>query len=66
MRKQTAKAPSALFSVTYGAGGSTQERTFETVDWILRQGGSVLPPSFLCRFLKRSDQERVFFQPLHG
>jgi methylenetetrahydrofolate reductase (NADPH) len=24
----------AYFSVTYGAGGSTRERTFETVDWL--------------------------------
>jgi methylenetetrahydrofolate reductase (NADPH) len=24
----------AYFSVTYGAGGSTQQRTFETVDWL--------------------------------
>ena len=24
----------AFFSVTYGAGGSTQQRTFETVDWL--------------------------------
>jgi methylenetetrahydrofolate reductase (NADPH) len=26
------------FSVTYGAGGSTQERTFATVDWLVSQG----------------------------
>ena len=24
----------AFFSVTYGAGGSTRERTFQTVDWL--------------------------------
>ncbi|MET0066306.1 MAG: methylenetetrahydrofolate reductase [NAD(P)H] [Candidatus Thiodiazotropha sp.] len=27
----------AFFSVTYGAGGSTQQRTFETVDWLRDQ-----------------------------
>ncbi len=27
----------AFFSVTYGAGGSTQQRTFETVDWLWDQ-----------------------------
>jgi methylenetetrahydrofolate reductase (NADPH) len=25
----------AFFSVTYGAGGSTQQRTFDTVDWLV-------------------------------
>lgn len=30
-------------SVTYGAGGSTQERTFATVDWLLSQGISTAP-----------------------
>jgi methylenetetrahydrofolate reductase (NADPH) len=31
------------FSVTYGAGGSTQERTFEIVDAIHREGHAVAP-----------------------
>lgn len=31
------------FSVTYGAGGSTQERTFETVDWLRQQGIGTAP-----------------------
>ena len=31
------------FSVTYGAGGSTQERTFETVDWLRREGIGTAP-----------------------
>ncbi|HXK55177.1 MAG: methylenetetrahydrofolate reductase [NAD(P)H] [Gammaproteobacteria bacterium] len=35
------------FSVTYGAGGSTQERTFETVDW-LRQAGVGTAPHLSC------------------
>lgn len=30
-------------SVTYGAGGSTQERTFATVDWLLSQGIETTP-----------------------
>jgi len=32
-----------FFSVTYGAGGSTQERTFASVDWLLEQGIAVAP-----------------------
>lgn len=31
------------FSVTYGAGGSTQERSFETVDWLREQGIGTAP-----------------------
>jgi methylenetetrahydrofolate reductase (NADPH) len=31
------------FSVTYGAGGSTQERTFYTVDWLRSQGIDTAP-----------------------
>ena len=31
------------FSVTYGAGGSTQERTFETVDWLCQEGIGTAP-----------------------
>jgi methylenetetrahydrofolate reductase (NADPH) len=30
-------------SVTYGAGGSTQERTFATVDWLVSQGVDTAP-----------------------
>ena len=33
----------AYFSVTYGAGGSTQSNTFATVDWIGAQGIAVAP-----------------------
>ena len=33
----------AYFSVTYGAGGSTQQRTFETVDWLCSQGIETAP-----------------------
>jgi methylenetetrahydrofolate reductase (NADPH) len=31
------------FSCTYGAGGSTRERTFETVDWLRSQGIDTAP-----------------------
>ena len=31
------------FSVTYGAGGSTQERTFDTVDWLRSEGIETAP-----------------------
>lgn len=33
----------AYFSVTYGAGGSTQEKTFATVDWLRSQGLETAP-----------------------
>lgn len=33
----------AFFSVTYGAGGSTQSNTFATVDWIREQGIAAAP-----------------------
>jgi methylenetetrahydrofolate reductase (NADPH) len=33
----------AFFSVTYGAGGSTQERTFATVDWLRDQDIATAP-----------------------
>ena len=33
----------AFFSVTYGAGGSTQSNTFATVDWVREQGISIAP-----------------------
>lgn len=36
------KSP-AYFSVTYGAGGSTQERTFDTVDWLRAQDITATP-----------------------
>jgi methylenetetrahydrofolate reductase (NADPH) len=31
------------FSVTYGAGGSTRDRTFATVDWLCREGLETAP-----------------------
>jgi methylenetetrahydrofolate reductase (NADPH) len=33
----------AFFSVTYGAGGSTQRNTFATIDWIRAQGIGAAP-----------------------
>jgi methylenetetrahydrofolate reductase (NADPH) len=42
VRKLSACHP-LYFSVTYGAGGSTQERTFETVAWLRKQGIETAP-----------------------
>ena len=36
-----------FFSVTYGAGGSTQERTFSSVNW-LRENGIPTAPHLSC------------------
>ncbi len=33
----------SFFSVTYGAGGSTQDRTFESVDWLRGEGIETAP-----------------------
>jgi len=41
--KQLQSLSPAFFSVTYGAGGSTQKRTFETVDWLCGQGIDTAP-----------------------
>ncbi|NCA69168.1 MAG: methylenetetrahydrofolate reductase [NAD(P)H] [Sphingobacteriia bacterium] len=41
-------------SVTYGAGGSTRERTFETVAW-LRQQGIETAPHIACVGSKRAE-----------
>lgn len=48
------------FSVTYGAGGSTQERTFATVDW-LRQQGIETTPHLSCVGASR-DQIRAILK----
>ena len=42
-RARLAALKPAFFSVTYGAGGSTQERTFETVFEIQREGHEAAP-----------------------
>ncbi len=42
-RKQLAIASPEYFSVTFGAGGSTQERTLQTVTQIKAEGTSVAP-----------------------
>ncbi len=44
----------AYFSVTYGAGGSTQERTFETVDW-LRSKEITTTPHLSCIGSRREE-----------
>ena len=56
--KTTVTALSAMapeyFSVTYGAGGSTRERTFETVAW-LRGQGIETAPHLACIGSKREE-----------
>jgi methylenetetrahydrofolate reductase (NADPH) len=42
IRELNAAGPE-YFSVTYGAGGSTRERTFQTVDWLVRQAIDTAP-----------------------
>ncbi len=41
--QQLAALNPLYFSVTYGAGGSTRERTFEAVDWLRSQGIETTP-----------------------
>lgn len=41
--RQLAKLDPLFFSVTYGAGGSTQERTFETASWLRDEGIETAP-----------------------
>ena len=41
--RQLATLKPLFFSVTYGAGGSTQERTFETVSWLRGEGIETAP-----------------------
>ncbi len=43
-----------FFSVTYGAGGSTRDRTFETVDW-LRSEGLETAPHLSCIGLHKAE-----------
>ncbi|MCU7914889.1 MAG: methylenetetrahydrofolate reductase [NAD(P)H] [Candidatus Thiodiazotropha sp. (ex Gloverina cf. vestifex)] len=45
----------AYFSVTYGAGGSTQQRTFDTVDWLCSEK-IVTAPHLSCI---GSDQDEI-------
>lgn len=49
------------FSVTYGAGGSTQARTFETVDW-LRQERIGTAPHLSCVGSSRDQVKRILSQ----
>lgn len=46
------------FSVTYGAGGSTRERTFETVAW-LRSQGIETAPHIACVGSKREEIREI-------
>ena len=47
-RKQLAKLKPRFFSVTFGAGGSTRERTFDTVCEIQRDSGIEAAPHLSC------------------
>jgi methylenetetrahydrofolate reductase (NADPH) len=47
-RDQLAKLKPRFFSVTFGAGGSTRERTFETVCEIQRDSGIEASPHLSC------------------
>ncbi len=47
-RNALAKLKPRFFSVTFGAGGSTQERTFETVTEIQRESGIEAAPHLSC------------------
>ncbi len=48
----------AYFSVTYGAGGSTQERTFATVSWLRAQGIDTAP-HLSCIGASRAEIEQI-------
>ena len=41
--EQLAELKPDFFSVTYGAGGSTQDRTFQTVDWLVGESIETAP-----------------------
>ena len=47
-RDELAKLKPRFFSVTFGAGGSTRERTFETVCEIQRDSGIEASPHLSC------------------
>lgn len=57
VRALRAISPS-YFSVTYGAGGSTQERTFAAVDW-LRSQGLETAPHLSCIGANREQIRRI-------
>jgi methylenetetrahydrofolate reductase (NADPH) len=52
--RKLAEVDPLYFSVTYGAGGSTRDRTFETVDW-LRSEGLETSPHLSCIGLHKNE-----------
>jgi methylenetetrahydrofolate reductase (NADPH) len=52
--RKLAEVDPLYFSVTYGAGGSTRDRTFETVDW-LRSEGLETAPHLSCIGLHKNE-----------
>ncbi len=57
VRRLQAVAP-RFFSVTYGAGGSTRDRTFATVDW-LRSEGIDTAPHLSCIGASREESRAI-------
>ncbi len=49
------KLEPAYCSVTFGAGGSTRERTFQTVDWIQQEAGTEAAPHLSCIGSRKED-----------
>lgn len=58
VREQLARLEPRFFSVTFGAGGSTQERTFETVSEI-QSAGSEAAPHLSCIGSSREELGRM-------
>jgi methylenetetrahydrofolate reductase (NADPH) len=67
VRAQLACLPPAFFSVTYGAGGSTRERTVATVLDIQHHGGIEVAPHITCIAATRESVRTLLDQYLaHG
>ena len=49
----------AYCSVTFGAGGSTRERTFDTVDWIQKEAGIDATPHLSCIGSRKEDIHEI-------
>jgi methylenetetrahydrofolate reductase (NADPH) len=66
-REQLAVLKPAFFSVTFGAGGSTQEKTFETVVEIQEQSGVEAAPHLSCLASTKDNIRRLLLDyQAHG